>query len=533
MAAKKISDLLPIPPGVSKPHAYHIFGLDEGEQDADLIRSTIRSVIRHLKSEKASADPEVWKKAAKLAQQADRILGDSAQKAALDARFGVVEIPAAAPAVDPLASLLPAADPLAAMLPAADPLAAAPVPAAPVPAQASVTPATSMPPGVFGAPAASPEPAPVVTPVSPVKVQRAKPYRRKKSWVGAIVFTGFAMSMLGLIGGLLYWLAFGPGVIAISSGSGSVTISTGTEPEAEGTAPSPTARPRRVSDGIMDPIRSGRGDDTPGESLAADLLDVTPGADQGMSGMGMPDPITPDPVDQAGPDSMPEPDVGMQPTVGMQPEPVSPTEMAPATMQPASPEPAPVPAEPTVPEPTVESIAAADVQIGVAIGSIRNANWGTMKADAERALEQAVTDSQKSSADTVYQIADLASYYRVGIQKAVEGLDVGNEIEIAPGLKVIVVETDVDLLVIRRGAKNFRYTLDEMPIKMAHSLAAFEVTINAPTGQAAGAVYQSIVPGLNEGYREQALEDLRGIEGAVEGADPKQVADALEKLIQS
>ena len=529
MAANKISDLLPIPPGVSKPHAYQVFGLEAGEQDAELIRSTIRGVIRRLKSEKASTDPELWKRAAKLAQQADRILGDSEQKAALDARFGVVIIPAAAPAADPLASLLPAADPLAAMLPAADPLVAAAVPAdnAPAATGSAATPSASMPPGVFGTPAAEPEIVAVV-PAAPVKVQRAKPYRRKKSWVGAVLLTGFVMSMLGLIGGLVYLLALGPGAIAISSGDGRVTISTGLEPAVTDSQEPQAARPTRQSDGIMDPLAMGRGDNAPGESLAADLRDVTPGADMGVPDMGVPDmgvpaPITPVPGDPAGPENMLEPDTGTQPAITMQPAAAVPTEPAAQTPPP----------EPALPKPTVESIAAADARIRTAIDSIRNANWATMKADAEKALAQAVTASQKTSADTVFQIADLASYYRAGLQRAVARLNAGNEIEMTAGLKVIVVETGPDLLVIRRGARNYRYSLDEIPIKMAHSLAAFQVTENAPTRLAAGAVYQAIVPGLNDGYRTQAIEDLRGIEGAVEGVDPKQVADALKKLIQS
>ena len=38
MRATKLSDLLPIPEGVSDPHAYQVFGLAGGEQDAAKIK---------------------------------------------------------------------------------------------------------------------------------------------------------------------------------------------------------------------------------------------------------------------------------------------------------------------------------------------------------------------------------------------------------------------------------------------------------------------------------------------------------------
>ncbi|MGI9470956.1 MAG: hypothetical protein ACR2NZ_05465, partial [Rubripirellula sp.] len=126
MPATKISDLLPISESTGNPHAYQVFGLEDGEQDNATISKAIQSVVAKLKAVKADTDPKLWAKAAKLVQQSRVTLANAESKAQLDARFGIIAVTDESPAsADPLASVLPSSDPLANILPAEDPLATA------------------------------------------------------------------------------------------------------------------------------------------------------------------------------------------------------------------------------------------------------------------------------------------------------------------------------------------------------------------------------------------------------------------------
>ncbi len=150
MPATKITDLLPIPEGTRQPHAYQVFGLEDGEQDVRKIADAVKLTITRLKASKESTDAKLWAKAAKLAQDARVVLADPAKKSQLDARFGIISIedepqPAEQPA-DPLAGVLPTTDPLAAVLPPTNPIApvaaVAPAPEPGSPASAPQVPST-------------------------------------------------------------------------------------------------------------------------------------------------------------------------------------------------------------------------------------------------------------------------------------------------------------------------------------------------------------------------------------------------------
>ena len=139
MSVSKLSDLLPIDPSVAKPNAYQVFGLNGGEQDAATVTAAMQRVYEGLKDSKATADPTVWKQAAKLAEAARKLLEDPERRCALDVTLGVSAVgslhfgvpqpetksPGSESAVpngavpngaganehDPLAGLLPTSDP--------------------------------------------------------------------------------------------------------------------------------------------------------------------------------------------------------------------------------------------------------------------------------------------------------------------------------------------------------------------------------------------------------------------------------------
>jgi hypothetical protein len=178
---------------------------------------------------------------------------------------------------------------------------------------------------------------------------------------------------------------------------------------------------------------------------------------------------------------------------------------------------------------TSELVAVADQKLQRVRELIRSANWKEMKPAAQAALEQPMSDEQRAQAEALFNLADLASYYRVGIEKAVARLNVGNDFEVTDDFRVIIVETGPDQLVVRFNAKNKSFTFDELPWSLAHKLAGFSMP-GDPASEAAKAVYQAISPNANQAYRDQALQWLSEIQGEVEGADATQLAETIRDL---
>lgn len=520
----KITDLLPIPAGTKRPHAYQIFGLQEGEQDRAIIERAVAATIAGLKAAKPSTDEQLWKKAAQLVQQARQTLADPEKKAQLDARFGVVAIaeeepqPAASPAADPLAAVLPAADPLAGVLPAADPLAgvlppsdplesvppppgAAPTSPTPVsPAQPSPVapvpqPTSAAAPSVPVPSASSPTPQSEIPAASPVVVrEKKKTRRRRQTSASMVVFGLFIVGMFGLIGLLAYVLT-SDGQVAITSTDGGITISTQPNPsdaQQEVGDPAPVTQPRQRPREI-DPVMGALGGDMP----------VPDGQPSGL-------------VSELDTTELMETEQPMEAAASQfQPEPPAMTD----------PDPKPDPASEKL---TEEMIEAADNMLERVRNLIRQANWKEMKSLAEQATEAPMQDQQQEQAEALYEVAELASYYRGGIERAVADLETGAEIEVND-VRLAVVESGDDLLVVRLNGRNKSYTIDGLPFSLAHQLARFQIP-ESPTRQAAKAVYQAILPKATPEHREESIAWLREINEEVEGADPQRMAKTLEAL---
>ena len=518
MPATNIYDLLPIPEDVKKPHAYQVFGIEDGEQDLGVISEKIREVVGKLKLQKESTDPKLWAKAAKLAQQARLTLANPKTKAKLDARFGIiVDEPASAPANDPLSGVLPAADPLAGMLPAADPLGgtdplAGILPTEPETPDAAHTDSSSrpeptvnngIPAGMFGTPAEqtlsdtgtgeSNNGVPLVVPVqdTPGFNSNRNPHRRAKPVLGLMMFGTFAVGMVAIIG-ILIWFMVYRGEVAITQSDGSLTIST-------------TGKQDKTKN--CGANKSPRGKATP-EPLESDPVMGTLGPGKKKSGNtgGMTD------LEQ----KMQNEDLVQTPDPNPQPKP---------PMVVPQPKPPVVPKKPAI---TEEMVAEADKQLANVAMLIKTAKWDEMKPAAEKASEMPMNEKQKERAEALYEVADLASYYRGGIQKAVANMAVGNDFEVTKDLRVIVVEKGVDFIAIQFNAKKKTYKFDELPFSLAHKLASFTIP-NSPTQMAAKAVYQVISPNAKEENRKESIQSLSDM-SAVEGADPKRIAETLQEM---
>jgi hypothetical protein len=532
MSAKTIHDLLPIATGNESPHAYEVFGLEAGEQDMAIVSAAIQSTVNRLREAKSSTDPQVWQTAAKVVQAARVKLADPKQKAELDARFGIIPMAGPQSASSPASTLTSASspkpspakvDPLAGMLPPNNPLAPvqSPVTNGPV-TNGPVTNAPVMPAPVNPAAPSSPTVGGVVPnhaaanvhgpgvgvptsdasaghggpqPTVPViRKNRPPQIKRRRSMLGPLIMTTFMLGMLALIGALIYFLLYGPGTLAITSQDGSLTIKTGPqvasgqsvvaaprELEPASSQPRPTPKP------AFDPVMGKLGGNVP------------------------PPPMTTEPAmsSPVAPENMPAPDESMSAIESMAPvEPV--VEV-------------PVAAAKTIPD------AEADAAIAKASTFIRAGNWDAMKKVTEEVAALPMTAEKKFLAEGLFQLADLATYYRGGIVRGIGTLNTGNDFEVTPDFRIIIVEVGPDLLVVRAGAKNKSYTFDQIPYKLSEKLAAFSIEAG-PTRQAAMAAFQAISPLSNESYHDEAIKVFESLNGQIEGAQSEKLVAAIGHL---
>lgn len=507
MTANRISDLLPIDEGNDSPHAYEVFGLEPGESNADLIRQTVDEVIARVKAAKTNTDPATWKTVAGLVQKARVTLANPEAKSKLDAQFGIVGQGTRTPsnAVDPLASVLPAADPLAAVLPAANQTSpVAPVTAShlandaqsnPLGAQPSAA-ASSMPPGLFQTPVASPTD--VVNPAShqqfagnhtqtaatsmpiPAPAPRRSPRRvarRKKSMVGPVMMGGVVVGLLGLTGMLGYFLFAkgGTGAVAITRGGGEIKISTGNPSTADtdsASQPNPSleesvvSKPRQV-DSIIG--------NTPGTARAERVSQT--------------------PVDTS---IINKPFDSNTPMPGNKP-----SDSGPAMTDASS-------------------------ELSRIRKAIKTADWASMKQIAEKAATSGMSGEVEREISGICEVIDLASYYRGAIVRGMEKLQATNTLELT-GLQIVVVSKTSDALTVMYNKKTRTFAIDEFPSSLSSELASQSIT-DAPTFEAAKAIYEAILPTSNEAKRMASIDALTQVTGDVAGVDPKKAASALRKI---
>ena len=549
MSANKISDLLPIHEGVKKPHAYQVFGLEGGEQDRELIKAAVQSITQKLADAKESTDPKLWRTAAKTVDKAKSILSDPKKRASLDARFGVINFgdEEATQAADPLAAMLPNADPLAASLPSSDPLAAmipsgnpmsapahpgnAPVGTAPIAAPSAQSPPTAQPP----APARKPAPAPSkLKSSSPVRVRKKKTYRRNHSTAKAMLVL-FGVAMVVVVGALGYFLFFSDGHLSIVSEDGKLSINT--ERDKNKAAPKRT-NPRRVSrpkknkgDGILNaPATSGISESI-GNVASPKMEPEFPFRNQPM-----------DSVPEMTKPEMQPTDTGTTPAEMATPE-TTPPEMATPEMAETIPSPtdaspnqepektfAVEPAMEEKMELTPEMIAKADAQIATVEKLIKASDWKQMKPAAEKLSAMPLSDEQEPYATALYNLADLATFFRGGIVRGIASRNAAETFEVTEGVVVAVVETKPDGIILRVNGRNKVYNIAEMPFRLADRLADFALSLNKPNDIAAQYCYRVVAEKSSPEYREEALEWLDGLDGNVENVDMKQLAEAIKKI---
>ncbi|MFG0267225.1 MAG: hypothetical protein ACF8AM_19055 [Rhodopirellula sp. JB055] len=353
----------------------------------------------------------------------------------------------------------------------------------------------------------------------------ARARRRQSS--GGWLMGGFLLLGFVIVGFLAAFFFWGPGEVQVVRSNDGITIRTkndnanrpGQSQSSAVDRPEPDSQNPPSNDGIMKQPGAGQSaSGNSGNSLGnfmsnSDSMPDTSAMPGASSGMNSP-PASNIPS---------EPDNGgMSPATrpNMQPDAMQPTPNPPES------DPSP-PMDSPRSEATPEEIKAGEAALSAAENALRQLDWSTMKSLAETAEKSAATDEQATRAETVYQIADLATYYRGGVSRAMANLNAGNEFNVTDAITLLVVEASANRLVARRGARNYAYTLDEVPFVVSQALAAFQLPMESETGRAAQAVYESIAAKSTPEVRADAVQILRSLQD-VEGGDALRIADWIE-----
>lgn len=509
MSEPSIHQLLGLPSDVTRPNAYQVFGLALGEADQQVIRAAIERRILTIKQAKSVTEPDVWMQAVRAVQAAQKVLVDPEQKAALDAKYGILNEPE--PARSKPVAPAAAADPLAALLPGSQSnLGSSPL-----------TPSESVPSTLLtGKPHTQAiQPNSASTSISGVQVTDDRRARRRRG-SGGLLLGSIVVAMLGLIVAGLAFMYLNGGNIQLVKSSDGFQVNSGSAAKpgvSRVAAPQATPKDPR-GDGIMKPPSTIQppATNSPQTPIPEPAIAEIPISE--MPAMDAPMTETSGEMAGMGTDMMSSPDM-----------PVTPPMTSPLATIPPGPMVPPVPVITPGPELAEEQMAAGESAIMEARQAVVAADWANMKTLCETAEKKAVTDEQKQTAETLYQFADLAVHYRSAIQKAMAELIAGNEFQLTDSMTFLVQKSSAQQITLYRNKRAYSYTLDDLPLSVAHALAPFGMNTSSPEGQAAEAVFQVISPKTTPGHRAQSIDILRGLT-SVQDADPQKIADFVASL---
>ena len=355
-------------------------------------------------------------------------------------------------------------------------------------------------------------PPPKRQPTGPVlKVKKTK--RRKKSPIAKALFVLTACLLAAAIGGLVVFNVLGPDVSVRPDGS----VGIGEQP-AEASGQQPVREKQRKP---IDPVMGEYAGDVPPPPRLSDtglpVNQFTPMAtqsdpDDAMRADYMPDAnpnnVATSPMTQMSDSPMTEmPDVNPDGMMSVSPGSTSgPVEMSPA------------------------DIAKVDQQIDVVTQMVRGADWANMESAAEKLLDLTLTDQQREKATGLYDLAQLATYYRGGIQRGLATLKATQDFDIGDGFRVLVVEVSSEELTIRYNARNKKYLFDELPFRLADKLATFSMDFEQPKVQAAMWAFHAVSPLTNADHRQQAIESLTALKQDIDEVDTGLVSKVIQKL---
>ena len=172
----------------------------------------------------------------------------------------------------------------------------------------------------------------------------------------------------------------------------------------------------------------------------------------------------------------------------------------------------------------------ADAKIADVKQLIRDAKWVEMKPSAEQLTEMMLTPEQRVQADALYNLADLATYYRGALQRGLGTLKSTQDFEVADGFRVIVVQVSTSSITVMFNKRNKTYSIDELPLRLGEKIASFALSPDKPDSIAAKNAYQSMVPQATDAHRSDAIDSLMSLNGQLEEVDTKAVAEMIKAL---
>ncbi|HBJ33870.1 MAG TPA: hypothetical protein DDZ51_03700 [Planctomycetaceae bacterium] len=578
-ATQTAQSLLSLPQDVSAPDPYAVLGLKPGESDPAKIAAAIKSIVAQLNSVKASADPAAWNQAAIWVKESRRIVSDPALKARLDQKIGTSLASASSAVVPPTSTpAVPAFDPLAGFLPGQASnspagVGQAPLPPAPVgfgearntafrPGNAPSSPGIAQPPSFAPRPGfaqqpthyAAVPPGPVYGSMQPsnaggfdqsgggvavagdaarelgaiAKPQSSGRRRKKRFPWASLVLVLLTLASIGGIVAMVVYLTKNPGGITIAL-----------QPGVDGAVPvagsnfavaPPVARDDSPPDPVMGRLPAARTGRNAGRNSVAEATDSmqddfapsgTPDDRAGMASSDAPNPdmAAENPAMTPSPDSMPSAATITDPSMANIPQGNAPPTEIPNMAD-----------IPGVVEPTPEKLQTAQAALVTARQVLATAKWDQMNAAAEAAVKAAATAEQKQMADQLVELAELATYYQVGVEKALDGLKANETFNVTEQLQVSLVEITPDKVVLRFNGRNKDYVRSELPLVIAHKIAGFTMPIDAPATKAAAQVYQALAPVTTPQYREQAIKALEAMPPQPDDVDPAVLVAAIRQV---
>lgn len=546
MASDTLAELLGFDPGTPRPNAYQLFGLKDGEKDSKVITAAINRTLRRLKASQQNCDPNAWKQAAAAVTKARKILTDADAKAAYDAKR--LRQPRGEAIDDPLRGLLPQYDPLAAfdMTAAAERITAArpPQPTA----SETIAPPRAGPPHT-AAPQSSPPPAvetgaavtatttnagdavqvpePLLQPLlstavdsSPAAIPPLDLGDSDRRFTGAsdsdMSVSGAGVSIAGtppvgtpttrrrrrrkfpwattvltvMVVAMLCGIGFG---IRLLMDREQQTADGG-----ERTTTAPAEMPE-LPQTPVDPVMGAlvpENDTTAGNFLSSDELERNR------------DPSAKNPPESPGPTEEPASDVPMTEST-TEPEPKE---------------------APSPEQPSMAARQAGQAAIDATRHAILQNNWAEMKPLAAQAVQAAADDEQKTLAQRLFQVADLADYYYRGLMQSLEKLEAGDQIELENIGIVGVVEANETTFAIQVNARPKSFEFDKIPFFVLDAIARLSMDLSDPTTRAAKAVHQAISVNATPEHRRQSLDWIAELPVTLQDADTNALQEAIREL---
>jgi len=128
-------------------------------------------------------------------------------------------------------------------------------------------------------------------------------------------------------------------------------------------------------------------------------------------------------------------------------------------------------------------------------------------------------------------LAELATYYQIGIEKALDGLKSNETFNVTDQLQVSVVEITPTKVILRFNGRNKEYVRSELPLVVVHKLAGFTMPIEKPETQAAAQAYQALAPVSTPQYRQQAINSLEAMPPLPDDVNPADLVAAIRFVL--